>query len=137
MQDDTHFEALAAAGEIHEDSDLGSIQINNQVVANIVAITARDIPGVLSMAGGTFKDELKGFFGGRRDSVTVGLDEQDRYIINVKIIVTYGVQLARVAEDVQVAVRDQVQNMTSKDVARVNVFIEDVRHPQEAVDDED
>jgi len=45
----------------------------------------------------------------------------------VKVILRFGVELAKVGEEIQTAVRDQVTRMTSKKVARVDVLIDGVR----------
>ena len=125
-----HFENL---DPIHEDSGLGSISINNEVVANIVAMAAREVQGVVSLASGGIKDDIAGLFGGRRDSgsaVTILEQEDGSYHISVKLILSFGVQLAKVAQSVQVAVKDRVENMTNKDVSKVNIIVDGVRQEQ-------
>jgi len=117
---------------ISEDSSYGNISINNEVVANIVAMAARDVKGVLSIASGGLKDDLAGLFGGKRDGGTGVLIKEDndgRYNITVKVILTFGEQLAKVAQDVQIAVRQQVNTMTNKEVSKVDVIVDGVRHP--------
>lgn len=116
---------------LHEDSGLGSIHINNEVVATIVAMAAREVPGVVCMASGGIKEDLAGLFGGRKDgSVSISEDDDGTYVIGVKLILSFGVQLAKVAEEVQIAVRDQVENMTNKEVSKVNVIVDGIRHPE-------
>jgi uncharacterized alkaline shock family protein YloU len=115
---------------IQEDSGLGSISINNEVVANIVAMAAREVPGVVGLASGGIKDDIAGLFGGKRDggsSVFIKEEPDGSYHIKVKLILTFGVQLAKVAQSVQEAVRDQVENMTNKDVSKVDVIVDGVR----------
>lgn len=128
MQESDHIDELDSLEPLHEDSSLGSISINNEVVANIVAMAAREVPGVMSLASGGLKEDIAGFFGSKRDgSVSIREDENGSYEIGIKLILTFGVQLAKVAEEVQIAIRDQVQNMTNKDVARVNVVVDGIR----------
>ena len=123
---------------IQEDSGMGSISINNEVVAEIVAMAAREVPGVVSLAGGSIKDDIAGLFGGRRDSsssVTIHEQPDGSYAIGVKLILTFGVQLAKVAQSVQLAVRDRVENMTNKDVSKVNVIVDGIRRDEPAPED--
>ncbi|HSH10048.1 MAG TPA: Asp23/Gls24 family envelope stress response protein [Oceanipulchritudo sp.] len=123
---------------IQEDSGLGNISINNEVVAEIVAMAAREVPGVVSLAGGSIKDDIAGLFGGRRDSTaSVGIREvaDGSYHISVKLILTFGVQLAKVAQSVQVAIREQVENMTNKDVSKVDVIVDGIRREEAPVED--
>ncbi|NBD37685.1 MAG: Asp23/Gls24 family envelope stress response protein [Verrucomicrobia bacterium] len=118
-----HLETLA------EDSGFGSISINNEVVANIVAMAAKEVTGVAGLASGGIKDDLAGLFGSRRESgsaVSISETGEGAYRIGVKLVLTFGVQLAKVAQNVQVAIREQVENMTNKEVARVDVIVDGV-----------
>lgn len=120
---------------LQEESSLGSISINNEVVANIVAMAAKEVPGVVALASSTIKDDIVGLLGSRKGSaVTIGESDEGSYVITVKLILTFGVQLAKVAEEVQRAVRDQVENMTNKEVSRVDVFVDGVRQPETRTD---
>ena len=137
MQNEEPIEGYESPVDL-QDSDLGAIQINNEVVATIVAIATKEVPGVISLAGGGFRKDFAGLFGGKRDTgagVSIGDDEQNRYVIAVKVILRFGTQLAKVAHDIQIAVRDQVENMTNKEVARVDVVVDGVRHPESEADE--
>jgi uncharacterized alkaline shock family protein YloU len=93
-------------------------------------MAAREVPGVVSLAAGSIKDDIAGLLGSKRNtgsSVAISENEGGAYVISVKLILTFGVQLAKVAQEVQTAVRDQVENMTNKDVARVDVIVDGVR----------
>ena len=130
MEDENRTEAYDNLEPIQEDSGMGNISINNEVVAEIVAMAAREVEGVVSLASGGIKDDIAGLFGGRRDgSSTVSIKEEadGSYHIAVKLILTFGVQLAKVAQAVQVAVREQVENMTNKDVSKVDVIVDGIR----------
>jgi uncharacterized alkaline shock family protein YloU len=130
MEDENRTEAYDNLEPIQEDSGMGNISINNEVVAEIVAMAAREVEGVVSLASGGIKDDIAGLFGGRRDgSSTVSIQEEadGSYHIAVKLILTFGVQLAKVAQAVQVAVREQVENMTNKDVSKVDVIVDGIR----------
>jgi len=135
MSDEPTYTDAELTGSIQEDSDLGSIQINNQVVAMIVAMAAKEVPGVVGLASGGFSEKIEGFFGSKKETstgISVVETEEGPYIIGVKLILEFGVRLAKVAEDVQNAVKEQVQNMTNKDVARVDVIVDGVRAPASA-----
>ena len=133
MEDEPRIDPLENLEPLQEDSGMGSISINNEVVAEIVAMAAREVPGVVSLAGGSIKDDIAGLFGGRRDNISaVSIKEESdgAYTIGVKLILSFGVQLAKVAHSVQIAVRDRVENMTNKDVARVNVIVDGIRREE-------
>jgi len=134
IEDNEHLETL------QEDSGIGSISINNDVVANIVAMAAKEVPGVSTLASGGIKDDIAGLFGSRRDSgsaVSIREEADGTYHIQLKVILIFGVQLAKVAQSVQVSVRDQVENMTNKDVSRVDIIVDGVRKEQVGGDEED
>ena len=130
MSDETPFPESEETTLIQEDSGLGTISINNDVVAMIAAMASKKVDGVVMLATGNFTERV---FGGKKEAstgVSVVETEDGPYVITVRLILEFGVRLAKVAEDVQVAVRDQVQNMTNKDVARVDVFVDGVRNPE-------
>lgn len=135
MEDSNKTSQTENLDTIQEDSGLGSISINNEVVANIVAMAAKEVEGVVSLASGGIKDDIAGLFGGKRDSgsaVTIKEEADGSYHIRVKLILTFGVQLAKVAQAVQEAVRNQVENMTNKDVSKVDIIVDGVRREDAA-----
>ena len=115
------------------DDDLDAtdcIDINHAVVASIVGIAAREVPGVVDLAGGSFREDLKGFLAGKQNSgtgVEISENARGQFIITLRIIATYGMQLFQIAEEVQDAVRSQVRAMTNKDVIRVHVVVDGIR----------
>lgn len=133
MEEDNKTDSLEHMEPIQEDSGLGNISINNQVVAEIVAMAAREVAGVVAIASGGIKDDIAGLFGGRRDggsSISITEQQDGSYHITVKVILSFGVQLAKVAQSVQVTVREQVENMTNKEVSRVDVIVDGIRREE-------
>ena len=110
--------------EIEDDSD-GSITINNSVVENIVSMAAKEVPGVYGLASGSFQ----GLFN-KGGVISVEEDAEGRYRIRVKIILIFGVRIGKVAEEVKRAIKEQVEIMTDKDVARVDIVVDEVRSPE-------
>ena len=138
MEDNPKHDPFENLEPIQEDSGMGNISINNEVVAEIVAMAAREVEGVVSLASGGIKDDIAGLFGGRKDSSSsVGIQEEadGSYHISVKLILTFGVQLAKVAQSVQVAVRERVENMTNKEVSKVNVIVDGIRRENAPVEE--
>ncbi|HNX05226.1 MAG TPA: Asp23/Gls24 family envelope stress response protein [Opitutales bacterium] len=115
---------------VAEENNAGVIKVSHEVVANIVRIAVQAVSGVISVGGpGGLKEEFAGLFN-RRDStpgITVCETERGAYEVTVKVILRFGVELAKVGEEIQNAVREQVTRMTNKKVARVDVLIEGVR----------
>jgi len=116
-----------------EETSSGVIKVSHDVVGNIVRIAVLEVPGVVSVGGsGGIREELVGLFN-KRDSapgISVAENERGCYEITIKVILRFGVELAKVGEEIQIAVRDQVSKMTNKKVARVDVLIDGVRMPE-------
>ena len=119
---------------------LGDISINNSVVASIVRLAALEVAGVAAVGGG-FRgvDGIAEIFTKKGDErgVRVDADEVGDYRIEIRVILKFGCQLANVAAQIQQRVVEQVENMTSMNVARVNVIIEGVRTEDESAAEDD
>jgi uncharacterized alkaline shock family protein YloU len=115
---------------LKEETNAGVIKVSHEVVANIVRIASQAVPGVISVGGNSgLKEEFAGLFN-KRDStpgITVAENERGNYEVTVKVVLCFGVELAKVGEEIQNAVREQVTKMTNKKVARVDVLIDGVR----------
>lgn len=110
----------------------GEIQIRYRVVANIVRLAALEVPGVAGVVGGGFWGDLMRFFDRNSTAgIRVSIDEEGRYVIGVHLSLSFGVELARVAEAVQTNITGQVQKMTETEVSRVDVKIDGVKVPGE------
>jgi len=124
---------------VSEDSNtLGDIRINHSVVASIVRLAALEVTGVAAVGGG-FVDGIAEIFSKKGDErgVRVEEDEVGDYRIEIRVILRFGVELATVATHIQQRIAEQVEKMTSKNVARVNVVIDGVRTEEEVKQEED
>lgn len=122
-----------------ESNSLGDIRINHSVVANIVRLAALEVSGVVTVGGG-FVDGIAEIFakkGGDERGVRVTEDEVGDYQIEIRVILRFGVELASIAGQIQQRIAEQVEKMTSKNVARVNVIIDGVRTQEEQKNVED
>ena len=112
-----------------EQPTLGRIEVNNAVVASIVRLAALQVKGVCGVGAGLV-DNLADMVSWKRESdrgVKVFDDDTNSYAIELRIVVTFGVEIAKVAYQVQTLVREQVEKMTGNRVKRVDVFIEGVK----------
>ena len=111
---------------------LGDIRINHSVVASIVRLAALEVSGVAAVGGG-FVDGIAEIFSNKGDErgVRVEEDEVGDYRIEIRVILRFGCELAAVATEIQERIAEQVEQMTSKSVARVNVIIDGVRTDDE------
>lgn len=121
-----------------ESGSLGDIRINHSVVASIVRLAALEVSGVAAVGGG-FVDGIAEIFSKKGDErgVRVEEDEAGDYRIEIRVILRFGVALAVVATEIQQRIAEQVETMTSKSVARVNVVIDGVRTDDEKAKETD
>lgn len=118
-------------GITHRDrtTDLGVVRINNEAITTIASIAAMEVKGVHRMGGGIKKALHQVFF--RRDSsggVRISLRESE-IKLTVSIIVEYGVDIPRVADEVQNSVKHAVERMTGLIMSEVDVVVDGVYAP--------
>ncbi len=105
-------------------SELGRITIASDAIAQIVGHTAAECYGVVGMAGKGLKRLLT------RDRITQGIEvgrRGDALLLDLHVVVEYGLNLAQVAATVRSRVAYEVERLTGLPVAAVEVHIEDVR----------
>lgn len=115
-----------------ENTALGDIKINHSVVASIVRLAALEVEGVHSVGGG-FVEGLTEMFS-KKDSdrgVRVSENEAGDYLIELRVTLLFGHELAKVGSNIQQNVMQQVARMTLKNVERVDVIIDGVRMKQQ------
>jgi uncharacterized alkaline shock family protein YloU len=121
-----------------ESTSLGDIKINHSVVASIVRLATLEVDGVISVGSGSFVDGFAGIFPKKEaQGVRVGEDEAGAYLIEIRVVLKFGVELAKTACMVQERVRDQIIKMTSKAVSKIDVIIDEVRLEDTSDLDED
>ncbi|MCH5265706.1 MAG: Asp23/Gls24 family envelope stress response protein [Lachnospiraceae bacterium] len=104
-------------------SGIGEVQIANEVVSTIAGISAAEVEGVDSMAGG-LTNELAGRFGVKNLSKGVKVEVQDdSAIVDLAINMKYGYNIPRTCAQVQDKVSQAINSMTGLTVTQVNVRI--------------
>jgi uncharacterized alkaline shock family protein YloU len=107
-----------------EQSELGTIRIAPDAIAQIVGHTAAECYGVVGMAGKGLKRLLT------RDKLTQGIDVSgtpEGIRVDLHVVVEYGLNLAEVAATVRSRVAYEIERLAGLHVAAVEVHIEDVR----------
>lgn len=104
----------------------GNVCISNEVVATIASITAQEVNGVNGMAG-SIKGDFVELLGRKNPGKGVKVSVTGReVVIDMFIIVDYGVKIPDVAWEVQEKTKNEVEAMTGLDVVAVNVNIEGI-----------
>lgn len=113
----------------HIDSQLGSILIDPEVIAKYAGSTAVECFGIVGMAAVSMKDGLVKLLKG--DSLTRGIsvviDEENKLEIDFHVIVSYGVSISTVSDNLIQNVKYKVQEFTGLEIKKINIFVEGVR----------
>ncbi|TVX94177.1 Asp23/Gls24 family envelope stress response protein [Paenibacillus agilis] len=113
----------------------GNIRISDDVVSTIAGLAALETPGIAAMSGGLSEGWAKRLSGKnvqRGVSVEVG---QLETAIDLRIVVLYGMPIHEVCRQLQLTVREAVQNMTGLTVVEVNIKVEGVAFKDEELDE--
>ena len=107
---------------------MGEIQINSDVIAMYAGMTAVECFGIVGMAAVSMKDGLVKLL--KRESLTHGItvDIKDNHItIDFHVIVSYGVSICAVADNLIANVKYKVEEFTGMEVDKINIYVEGVR----------
>ncbi|MCM3626340.1 Asp23/Gls24 family envelope stress response protein [Paenibacillus glycanilyticus] len=121
---------------MNEDLQTGIIRISDDVVATIAGLAALETPGIAGMSGGISEGLAKRLSGKNVQkgvSVEVG---QLEAAIDLRVIVHYGIPIQEVCRQLQLNVRESVENMTGLNVVEVNVKVEGVAFKEEETTEE-
>ena len=114
--------------EKSDDAGLGTVQIHNNVIAVIAHEAADRVPGVVELSG-TLVDDLADIIGKRpRDrGVRVAVESENSMVVELTVVLEYGVNIPEVCGNLQMEVRKSVQEMTGKRVQAVNISVQSIR----------
>jgi uncharacterized alkaline shock family protein YloU len=120
------------ANEVKEiENNVGNIVISNEVVAIIAGLAATEIPGVAGMSGGLAGDIIEILRGKNLSKgVKVEIKEKET-IIDLFIIVEFGIRIPDIAWEIQNKVKKAVESMTGLNVIEVNINVQAVNIEKE------
>ncbi|MBF4582980.1 Asp23/Gls24 family envelope stress response protein [Curtobacterium sp. VKM Ac-2865] len=110
----------------------GRTIIDDQVVAKVAGIAARDVPGVYALGGnaarafGAIRDAIGSNALGQGVRVDVG---ETQVAVDLTIVVDYPTPMMEVASAVRTAVTNAVTELVGLQVTEVNIAINDVNIP--------
>ncbi len=107
---------------------MGSIAIDNEVIAQYAGSVAMECFGVVGMAGINVKDGLVKLL--KMDSMTRGINvsiKNNKLTLNFHIIVAYGVSILAVSDNLISNVKYKVEEFTGIEIEKINIFVEGVR----------
>jgi len=107
---------------------MGNIQIDNEVIARYAGSVATECFGIVGMAGINVKDGLVKLL--KMDSMTRGISVNivnNKLILDFHVIVSYGVSILAVSDNLVSNVKYKVEEFTGIAVEKINIFVEGVR----------
>ena len=107
---------------------MGEILIDTDVIAKYAGSVAVECFGIVGMAAVSMKDGLVKLL--KRDSLTHGINvavEENKLHLSFHVIVSYGVSISAVADNLIENVKYKVEKFTGIEVEKINVFVEGVR----------
>ncbi|BAB06505.1 Asp23/Gls24 family envelope stress response protein [Halalkalibacterium halodurans] len=116
-------------------TDLGRVEISPEVIEVIAGIAASEVEGVATMRG-NFAAGVAEKLGYKNHGKGVKVDLNDEgIIVDVSVIILYGVSVPEVAKKIQQNIKQALQTMTAIELQSINVHIVGVHF--EAVDGEE
>lgn len=119
-------ESVRNTYKIYDNSELGAVQISDDVLAVISAMAALEVDGVVGMAG-NITSEIVAKLGMKKLSRGVRVDVADNSVmIDVSIILKMDENIIEISKKVQDKIKTTLENMTGLEVANINVNISNV-----------
>ena len=109
-------------------TELGAVRINNNAIMAIASIAAMEIRGVHKIGGGIRRSLYDMFKKAGTKGVSIQMKESE-VKLTISIVVEYGVDIPRIADEVQENVKRAVEKMAGLALSEVDVQIEGVHSP--------
>ena len=113
----------------HFDTQLGKVTIDHEVIATYAGSVAVECFGIVGMAAINVKDGLVKLL--KRDYLTHGInvvvDENNKITIDFHVIVSYGVSITTVTDNLIETLKYKVESFTGMEIEKINIYVEGVR----------
>lgn len=110
------------------DTHMGNISIDQDVVAQYAGTVATECFGVVGMASMSVKDGLVKLL--KKDNMARGIQvllNNNKLTLNFHIIVSYGVSILAVSDNLIDSVKYKIEEFTGIEVEKINIFVEGVK----------
>ena len=111
------------------ENSLGTVSIDSEVVATYAGSVAVECFGIVGMAAVNMKDGLvkllkKVYL---HHGISVKIEENNRITLDFHVIVSYGVSISTVSDNLISTVKYKVEEFTGMKIDKINIFVEGVR----------
>ena len=111
------------------DTQYGKVLIDENVIATYAGSVAVECFGIVGMAAVNMKDGLVKLL--KKDylthGITVTVDEDNKITIDFHVIVSYGVSINTVSDNLIETVKYKVESFTGMQIKKINIHVEGVR----------
>lgn len=111
------------------ENEYGRVVIGSEVIATYAGSVAVECFGIVGMAAVNVKDGIVRLL--KKDYLTHGInvviDENNDITINFHVIISYGVSISTVTDNLISTVRYRVEEFTGMHIKKINIFVEGVR----------
>ncbi|EZR70561.1 hypothetical protein W470_01493 [Staphylococcus aureus VET0159R] len=110
-------------------NDYGKIDISNEVIASVVGGKAVECYGIVDMASRQqVRDGIAEILGHENYAKGIKVTENNGVVdIDMYIIVSYGVKISEVANNVQSTVKYTLEKSLNVSVSSINIYVQGVR----------
>jgi len=118
-------------------TDLGEINVTNETIGNIVSLNLADVKGVVGsrksiikeitdmLRGDTSENEIE------EASRTIKVEIKDnKPLINLYIIIKYGVRMPDIAWDIQSRVKEGLRKKLGTDIYEIDIHVQGIQFPK-------
>jgi uncharacterized alkaline shock family protein YloU len=112
----------------HMNTQVGNIVIDTEVIAQYAGTVAVECFGIVGMAAVSVKDGIVKLL--KKESITHGISvsiEDNKLILDFHVIVSYGVSILAVSDNLISNVKYKVEEFTGLSIEKINIFVEGVR----------
>ncbi len=111
------------------DTEFGKILIDEDVIATYAGSVAVECFGIVGMAAVNMKDGLVKLL--KRDylshGINVTVNEENKITLDFHVIVSYGVSINTVSDNLIETVKYKVEEFTGMTIEKINIYVEGVR----------
>ncbi len=111
------------------ENEYGKVVIGNDVIATYAGSVAVECFGIVGMAAVNMKDGIVKLL--KKDYLTHGInvtvDENNAITIDFHVIISYGVSISTVTDNLISTVKYRVEEFTGMHIKKINIFVEGVR----------
>lgn len=111
------------------ETQYGRVIIDPDVIATYAGSVAVECFGIVGMAAVNMKDGLVRLL--KKDylthGITVSVSAENKITIDFHVIVSYGVGIATVTDNLIETVRYKVEAFTGMEIEKINIYVEGVR----------